>query len=210
MASDKIIYLIRHGETEFNRQRIVQGSGVDSSLNDIGRAQAKAFFAAYQHIPFDAVITSALKRTHETAKHFLGSGINWKISADINEISWGTHEGRVGTPEMMQQYEEMIAQWQLGNFDASLPQAESAAQLAERCQRFINYLRIRPEKTILICSHGRAIRCLMTIFEQQPLQMMEMQEHSNTGLFVIRQVNGQFIVEKKNNIEHLQDLSVLQ
>jgi hypothetical protein len=40
--------------------------------------------------------------------------------------------------------------------------------------------------------------------------MMEMQEHSNTGLFVIRQVNGKFIVEKKNNIEHLQDLSVLQ
>ena len=51
--SKKTIYLIRHGQTDFNKQGIVQGSGVDSSLNDEGHAQARKFFEAYHHINFD-------------------------------------------------------------------------------------------------------------------------------------------------------------
>jgi phosphoserine phosphatase len=203
MPTDKLIYLIRHGETELNRQRIVQGSGVDSSLNDKGRAQGKAFFEQYHHVPFEAVITSRLKRTHETVQPFLQMGLPWKMTADINEISWGTHEGRTGTPEMIVEYEKMVTQWQAENYDAGLPEGETANQLAERCQRFVNYLRIRPEKTLLICSHGRAIRCLLTCLLQQPLSMMEMYEHSNTGLFLIRETDGAFSMEKQNDVEHL-------
>jgi phosphoserine phosphatase len=203
MTSDKLIYLIRHGETDLNRQRIVQGSGVNSSLNEKGRAQGQAFFDRYQHIPFEAVITSNLKRTHETVQRFLQSGLTWKMTGDINEISWGTHEGRTGTPKMIEEYEQMIAQWQAENYDAGLPEGETANQLAQRCQRFVNYIRVRPEKTLLVCSHGRAIRCLLTCFLQQPLTMMENYEHSNTGLFLIRQKNGVFLMEKQNDVEHL-------
>ena len=72
----KTIYLIRHGETDFNRQGVVQGSGVDSDLNELGQAQAEAFFQAYQHIPFDKVYTSALKRTHQSVKKFLRDELN--------------------------------------------------------------------------------------------------------------------------------------
>ncbi|HRG79965.1 MAG TPA: histidine phosphatase family protein, partial [Cyclobacteriaceae bacterium] len=59
----KKIYIIRHGQTDFNLQGIVQGSGVDSSLNDMGRAQADAFYLTYKDIPFDKIYTSALRRT---------------------------------------------------------------------------------------------------------------------------------------------------
>ena len=48
----KEIYIIRHGETDYNRQGIVQGQGVDTSLNDLGRRQASAFFEHYRHIDF--------------------------------------------------------------------------------------------------------------------------------------------------------------
>ncbi|HYG15236.1 MAG TPA: histidine phosphatase family protein, partial [Bacteroidia bacterium] len=44
MGFKKTIYLVRHGETEFNRMGIVQGSGVDSELNETGRKQADLFF----------------------------------------------------------------------------------------------------------------------------------------------------------------------
>jgi phosphoserine phosphatase len=204
MTTDKLIYLIRHGETDLNRQRIVQGSGVDSSLNDLGRAQGQAFFDMYQHVPFEAVITSRLKRTHETVHHFLQAGLPWKMTADINEISWGTHEGRAGTPKMIEEYEHVVAQWQAHNYDVGLPEGETANQIAERCQRFVNYMRVRPEKTLLVCSHGRAIRCLLTCFLEKPLAMMESYEHSNTGLFLIRQKNGVFLMEKQNDIAHLE------
>ena len=59
----KTIYLIRHGETDYNRRGVVQGSGIDSDLNEMGRAQAMAFFQAYQHVPFAKLYISGLK-TH--------------------------------------------------------------------------------------------------------------------------------------------------
>ncbi|HMR56571.1 MAG TPA: histidine phosphatase family protein, partial [Cyclobacteriaceae bacterium] len=66
----KKIYLIRHGQTDFNLKGIVQGSGVDSSLNDRGRAQAEAFYETYKNIAFDKIYTSALRRTRESVIGF--------------------------------------------------------------------------------------------------------------------------------------------
>ena len=43
----KDIYLIRHGETDYNRLGVVQGSGIDADLNELGQRQAKAFFDHY-------------------------------------------------------------------------------------------------------------------------------------------------------------------
>ena len=70
-VSVKKIYLIRHGQTDFNVQGIVQGSGVDSSLNAAGYEQASRFFAAYKHLPFDKVYTSTLQRTQQSVQGFL-------------------------------------------------------------------------------------------------------------------------------------------
>lgn len=47
----KDIYLIRHGETEYNRKGVVQGSGIDADLNELGQKQAAAFFCALQRSP---------------------------------------------------------------------------------------------------------------------------------------------------------------
>lgn len=44
----KYIYILRHGETDYNRRGIVQGSGVDAELNEYGRLQAEAFFRYYR------------------------------------------------------------------------------------------------------------------------------------------------------------------
>jgi broad specificity phosphatase PhoE len=55
---DKELYIIRHGETELNRLGIVQGRGVNTDLNDTGRAQAAAFYERYKDIPFQKIYTS--------------------------------------------------------------------------------------------------------------------------------------------------------
>jgi broad specificity phosphatase PhoE len=89
ILSTKKIYLVRHGQTEFNKKGIVQGSAVNSSLNDTGRAQAHAFYQAYKHIPFDAVYTSALNRSIESVQAFIDQSIPHFIRPGLNEISWG-------------------------------------------------------------------------------------------------------------------------
>jgi bisphosphoglycerate-dependent phosphoglycerate mutase len=54
----KKIYIIRHGQTDFNKNGIVQGAGVDSSLNETGRQQAKAFYDKYKGEGFEKVYVS--------------------------------------------------------------------------------------------------------------------------------------------------------
>ena len=79
---EKEIYIIRHGQTEHNAKGIVQGKGINLSLNDTGRKQASAFYEAYKHIPFEVVYTSSLIRTHESAAPFIELGIQHKIFSD--------------------------------------------------------------------------------------------------------------------------------
>jgi len=94
---------------------IVQGSGINSSLNEQGRGQAKAFFEHFKHVPFDRIYTSALKRTVETVQSFIDLGIPTESLAGLNEISWGSKEGQKITPEEDAYYHWMLRQWQEGN-----------------------------------------------------------------------------------------------
>ncbi|MFN3940868.1 MAG: histidine phosphatase family protein, partial [Chitinophagales bacterium] len=90
----KEIYLIRHGETDFNRKGIVQGKGVDSVLNENGIAQSQLFFEAYKQVGFDKIYVSNLKRTFQTVAPFAKLQIPVIPHAGLDEISWGVHEGQ--------------------------------------------------------------------------------------------------------------------
>lgn len=61
------IYLVRHGETDWNKQMIIQGT-TDNPLNAIGREQAKGLRNFFENIELDLVISSSLNRARETAK----------------------------------------------------------------------------------------------------------------------------------------------
>ena len=73
MQALKDIYLIRHGETDYNRMGVVQGSGIDADLNELGNRQAQAFFEHYQHLALDKIYTSALRRTPESVSPVISS-----------------------------------------------------------------------------------------------------------------------------------------
>ncbi|MCB0694692.1 MAG: histidine phosphatase family protein, partial [Saprospiraceae bacterium] len=120
----KEIYIIRHGETDLNRQGIVQGSGVDPSLNNTGRQQAESFFRMYHQHPFELVITSTLRRSRETVQSFIDLPLPWMETPQINEISWGDHEGRPSEPWMVDAYQKMIARWAEGDLSAHLNNGE--------------------------------------------------------------------------------------
>ena len=204
---DKLIYIIRHGQTDHNRHRIIQGSGVDSDLNEIGRIQRRQFFDHYKdEVRFDIIIHSALKRTRQTVLPFIESGVPALSDARINEMSWGDYEGQKGTPELIYLYEKVIEFWSTGDFDARLSNAESAQQLHDRLHDFVEDLKKRKEKTILVCSHGRALRCLTCILKGEHLREMEKYPLSNTGLYLVEQVGVQMTVLKENDLSHRTEL----
>ncbi len=200
----KTIFIVRHGETEYNKLRRVQGSGIDSSLNEKGRAQARAFYDFYKNEPFEVVLTSDLVRTHETAEHFIKAGLPWEQWTEIQEMSWGDHEGKESNPQMIEDYKAMIAEWERGNIDARIANGESARELAERLNKFINNLKTRTEQHILVFSHGRAMRCLVTLMKGQDLGQMENKNHHNTGLYKATFDGESFSFELENDTKHLE------
>ena len=54
----KTIYIVRHGQTDFNIRQVVQGRGVNSDLNQTGLQQSKYLYDHYRHVPFDVIYTS--------------------------------------------------------------------------------------------------------------------------------------------------------
>ncbi len=203
----KKIYIIRHGQTDYNLKGIVQGSGVDSSLNEFGVAQSRAFFEAYRHIPFDKVYTSALKRSIESVELFLQNGLSHEVLPELNEISWGKKEGKPITPEEDRYYHAVLDEWRKGNTGLRIEGGESPEEVARRLQPALTYILNKPgERTVLICMHGRAMRILLCLLLRYPLRSMDMFEHENLCLYQLHYTGSLFLVEKYNDTRHLQVL----
>lgn len=200
---EKEVFIIRHGETELNRLRIVQGSGIDSELNEKGRGQAQLFHKQYSSYNFDFVYTSALRRTLQTVSGFILDGIPYKSLSELNEISWGTHEGKEPEPSLINAYNNIVDCWLDEDYDAALPLAESPNQMKRRLEKFVEELKSSQGERILVCTHGRALRCLMTILLDEPLKEMEKYQHSNRGFFKLIFKNGVFESEFQNCTDHL-------
>lgn len=200
----KKVYLVRHGQTDFNLKNIVQGSGVDTDLNDLGRSQAALFFQMYQHVPFDKIYTSALKRSHQSVKQFIDLGIPHDALAGLNEISWGSKEGHRVTPEEDAYYHYMLEQWRIGNTSLKIEGGESPEDVVERMKPAVDHIMARKEEeTILICMHGRAIRILLCYLLNYPLKSMDMFEHQNLGLYLLHYSGTMFTIEKYNDDTHM-------
>ncbi len=208
----KTIYLIRHGETEFNRRGVVQGSGIDSDLNELGYLQAKAFYDDYQDIKFDKIYTSKLRRTVQSVQEFINLGIPYEQFEGLNEISWGEKEGKVPNYLEDENYLEIIANW--GNGKTDIPAAtggETPEQVLDRQKlAFKEIIARSDEKMILVAMHGRAIRILLTHLLDLPLSAMDSFNHSNLCLYrlIYNYQTQRFSLDLANNTEHLTKLLV--
>lgn len=205
----KKIYLTRHGQTDYNKIGVVQGSGIDSDLNELGRAQGAAFFSAYGNVAFDKVYVSGLKRTHQSVANFLEKPIPHEKLTDLNEISWGTREGMAVDKEGQAYYHNMLKSWQQGLTDLAIEGGESPEQVAIRMRNALRHILSRSEEeTILIAMHGRAMRVMLTVMLNYPLHCMDLFEHQNLCLYELTYTGSMFSVDRFCDISHLSGLTV--
>jgi probable phosphoglycerate mutase len=203
----KKIYLVRHGQTDFNLKGVVQGSGIDAPINDNGRNQALAFYEAYKNIPFDQAYYTGLQRTKQSIQPFLDLGIPAVSTTDLNEISWGDYEGLPMTHEENQYYLHMLDQWRQGNLDYSIAGGESPNIVAKRMQRGIDMILTGPGETVLVCMHGRAMRIFLSLIMKEELRHMDNFEHKNLCLYLLQEKeDGVFELLKRNDTVHLMEL----
>ncbi|MDH5400299.1 MAG: histidine phosphatase family protein [Cyclobacteriaceae bacterium] len=206
----KKIYLLRHGETDYNLRGVVQGSGINASLNNTGKLQADAFYLAYKNQAFDKVYTSALRRSQESVRKFIEKGIPHESYEGLNEISWGDHEGN-GTDQIQNNYyHEVLDKWKEGRTDMIIGGGESPEDVVRRQQPVMQHiLDQHDEQKILMCIHGRAMRILLCQLLNYPLKYMDIFEHNNLGLYELTYTGKQFIIDKFNDTSHLKILETL-
>jgi broad specificity phosphatase PhoE len=200
----KKIYLIRHGQTDYNLKGYVQGSGVDSDLNATGIEQASKFFHHYKDIPFKKVYTSALKRSIQSVKGFIDAGIPHEAYPGFNEINWGNKDGKEVSFGDNTYYWAMLKKWREGHLDFKPDGGESPLDLLEKQKKVMNIILARKEEdVILICMHGRAIRIMLSSILHQDLKLMDTFQHENLGLYLLEYNGTEFKVEKTNDRKHL-------
>lgn len=93
--------LVRHGQTDWNAQRRLQGS-TDIPLNDVGRGQARDAVAVLSDYQWDAIVSSPLSRAAETA-NLIAAGLGLSVDRRVPELaerSFGPAEGLQAGPEL--------------------------------------------------------------------------------------------------------------
>lgn len=196
------LYIIRHGETDFNKRGIVQGRGVNSDLNEMGQQQARSFYKAYHHIPFDRIYTSSLKRTHQTVEPFISKGIEWIMLHELDELDWGVNEGREATAEMKTEFQQLTRKWMEGDLDLKFPGGESPIEVNHRQKIAIQKIISEPVNHTLICMHGRALRLILCELLNIPLSNMDTFPHSNVSLYRLKYSDNKFEMLDFNNTDH--------
>lgn len=199
------IYIIRHGETDWNVTRQLQGA-TDIPLNEKGVALAKVTAEGLADIPFDCVFTSPLMRAKETARIIIGERQIPLIEEErIKEISFGIYEGlscskehyTVPDPDFMNFFRQP---------DKYIP-PEGAETIDSLCERTTAFLRELAEnkdyedKTILISTHGAATKGLLsslTITDKKDFWNGGV--HKNCGVSLISVKDGVLTLEWENRI----------
>jgi broad specificity phosphatase PhoE len=201
---DKTIYIIRHGETELNKNGIVQGRGIDSDLNDTGRTQAAAFYEAYHDVPFDKIYISNLKRTQQTIQGFIDAGLPFQKLSGLDELAWGEWEGQENSAESLLFFRNLLEKWQSRDYDAKALNGESPREVAVRLLEAMDIIMSqKDEKVILICMHGRAMRLLLCLLTGKPICAMVKFPHKNTSLYILKHIGKKFSIKTFNNLDHL-------
>jgi len=150
---------IRHGQTDWNRDGLLQGSS-DIPLNDIGRAQARDAFMTVGSRPWDAVVSSPLRRARETAQ-IIADGLGLRLGAAYPALAERDYGVLEGTPAAA-----AIERWPGRDY----PGAESLDSVATRGALALAAIASDfPEGAVLIVCHGTIIRYTLARLAGRPV-----------------------------------------
>ncbi len=200
------IYIVRHCEAEGNRANIFQGS-TDCDISELGEIQLSFLKERFRDIHIDKAFSSPLIRACKTAKKAVeGKGIEVKTEPDFTEIYGGILEGK-NFNKSFEDNPELAYIWDNRPEDFCPEGAEPMRQVYERVFRGLERLATDPEnegKTLLIASHGAAIRCLICRMLYGRIEELSKTPWSiNTAVSLIIYENGKYNLEFHGDFSHL-------
>lgn len=154
------LYLVRHGQTSFSRENRFCGTS-DPSLTDAGQAMADALSSVYAATTWDAIYTSPMLRTRQTAAPLARlAGVTAVVEDGLTEIAYGDWEG-LTVDEVKARWPEAYEYWAKDVASRGTPGGETAFHVAARAMRVVEAIRTRhPAGNVLVVSHKATLRII--------------------------------------------------
>jgi len=197
------IILIRHGETEWNSQKRMQGHS-NSDLSEVGRGQIQALGELMKNVSFDHIYSSDSLRTRQTAEAITQySGHTLQFDQRIREKNLGVFEGLTST-EAKERHPEVYRLFKTAGANYVIDEGESTQQLLERALEFIEEIRLRhPQERVVMVTHGGVVRVLMKHALGLSIDAPTRFIIKNTGIFGLIW-NENWLVTQMGGVYHLE------
>ncbi|WAM30642.1 histidine phosphatase family protein [Caldicellulosiruptor naganoensis] len=200
----KRFYLVRHGETDWNKYNKVQGS-IDTDLNETGIEQAKKIAERLKDEKIDIIFSSTLKRAYLTAYEIKSfhPEIPLKLTDKLNEINFGEWEG-LSFEELEKRYSETYKLWKESPDKTTFPGEGSLYNVMERIKSFFEEILNESYSNVVIVTHGGIIKLAIIYLLELPLDFYKKCWIGNASLSIVD------IKEKSRMLSLLNDMSHLQ
>ena len=191
-----LIYLVRHGETYYNLQGILQGQS-DGKLNENGIQLAVQTGKAMRDIHFDCAYASPLSRAYDTCRYILDNSGNGELKIitdprlmEINMGDWEKKKYRPGESELDDP--ERLKLFFSDSFKyPGAPNGETIFDVIKRTKEFLDELtKHDTDETVLVASHGCAIRAMMNGFYDNPHDFWQGHVPYNCSVHILESKNG--------------------
>jgi broad specificity phosphatase PhoE len=192
-----IILIVRHGETDYNKTKRVQGTQ-QIPLNERGRKQALQVAKSLRQFKITHIYSSGLVRARETAE-IINSLFSLPIVTDnrLNERNWGIWESK-NRDEILKPGEKFENIWREENLDANPHQGETTRELMKRCVDFLHWIIEKHAESdiILVVTHAGPMRMMRGIIKGLQDEEYLRRDVKNGQLLTVRYENARFAIEE--------------
>jgi broad specificity phosphatase PhoE len=198
------LVLVRHAETDWNRERRYQGHR-DTSLSDTGRAQAEAAGRLLAGERIEAVWSSPLRRARETAAAIAApQGLAVHVEDAFGEMRFGEWEG-LTVEEVRARFPTLYQAWLETPHLVALPGAETLDEVRARALRGLEGLRAAHDgRTVCLVTHGVTSRILILEALGLGLDRIWSLQVSSTGISELEFRDDWAVVHRMNTLVHLE------
>ena len=204
-TSEIRIYLVRHGETEWNRNHRFQGRN-NQPLNKKGQEQARALALALKEVPITVIYSSPLVRAMETAGFVkdLHPTIPIIEERGLIEMELGDLDG-MEAKTWAAQYPDMLKLWQEAPASVRMPGGENLQEVQQRAIEAIERITKKtvPGNTVLLSSHNFVNLTILCFAMDIPLDRFREVRQGTAALNILYKRGKRLSAEVINDRTHL-------
>ena len=199
------IILVRHGETKWNVEEVFRGR-IDIELNQTGVKQAELLAEYLSERQIDAIYSSPLRRSLNTAEIIAGyHKLDVEIAPGLIDFDYGEWQG-LAHQEVKDKYKELYAEWLTNPHRVKIPSGESLDDVRERAIGVVSDAVAKYEGAVVLVSHrvvNKVLICALLGLDNSHFWNIK-QDTGGTTTFTYE--NERFILTEHNNTFYLKPI----